>query len=201
MAKTVGSSGHSELIVRRSRFVGDLVPVNEAPAVEALLAQRRRQYEDASHVVYAFSVGFPGSATIGMSDDHEPHGTAGRPVLDLLLRREISNALLTVVRYFGGTKLGTGGLVRAYSESATLAIENAQLLSMRRYRSFSCTMRYAHYDEVRRTIEGLPVRNIAEDFATDVTVFGEVGEDRAEELSQLVVEITHGRSAVRFGDD
>jgi uncharacterized YigZ family protein len=201
MAKTVGTSGHSELIVRRSRFVGDLVSVSEAPAVEALLAERRDQYADASHVVYAFSLGLPGSATIGMSDDHEPHGTAGRPVLDLLLGREISNALLTVVRYFGGTKLGTGGLVRAYSETARLAIEDAVLFSMRRYQSFSCTLPYAHYDEVRRRMGGLPVRNIAEDFATDVTVAGEVGEDCAEELSRLIVEITHGRSAVRFGDD
>lgn len=117
----------SETLVKHSRFIAELLPCASQSDARELLKFQKAKYFDASHVVHAFVVGT--SAEIrGMSDDGEPSGTAARPVLDVLCGKNCTNALLTVTRYFGGTLLGTGGLVKAYTDAAKAVIEEAERL-------------------------------------------------------------------------
>ncbi|MBO7092300.1 MAG: YigZ family protein, partial [Victivallales bacterium] len=106
-----------ELTVKNSRFLAEAFIVGNAEAARERLREQKERFSDASHVVHAFIVG-PEGNVMGCSDDGEPSGTSGRPVLEVLKGSGVTNVILTVTRWFGGTKLGTGGLVKAYTESA-----------------------------------------------------------------------------------
>ena len=122
-----GSTRHEQL-VRRSRFIGVLTPVDGEAEVETRRDALREEFPDATHHCWAYALGDPArSARLRASDDGEPAGTAGRPILNVLQQNRIGDALLVVVRYFGGVKLGAGGLVRAYSSTASQLVEHARL--------------------------------------------------------------------------
>ena len=110
--------------IKGSRFLSELFPCDSQSAARELIKTQKAKYADATHVVHAFVIG-PGAEVMGMSDDGEPSGTAGRPVLDVLKGRKCTNTVLTVTRWFGGTLLGTGGLVKAYSGGAKAVLEKA----------------------------------------------------------------------------
>lgn len=113
-------------MVANSRFVATVVYTPSVEHVKAALSRIREEMPDASHHVYAFRVGYGGSVTDGMSDAGEPSGTAGPPVMAVLRGADIGDTLVVVTRYFGGTKLGTGGLVRAYGDAARAALETTR---------------------------------------------------------------------------
>ena len=137
--KVLLEESKAEIVIKNSRFISEVFPVETQAQAREKLHEVKQKYFDATHVVHAFSVGLK-SETFGMSDDGEPSGTAGRPVLDVLKGSGITNILLTVTRYFGGTLLGTGGLVHAYSESAkeVLSICKAEPYVEKSSFSFSC---------------------------------------------------------------
>ena len=122
--KTVAKEAHVEQEIRRSRFIAHIAPVADRTEAEAYLAAVKRQYKDATHNVPAMILG-PGQEIQWASDDGEPQGTSGAPILQMLAKHELTNVIAVVTRYFGGTKLGTGGLIRAYTGSAALALEAA----------------------------------------------------------------------------
>lgn len=198
MIHSVSRPGHAELTVRRSRFIADLAATKTREESEEILRARRADYADASHVVYAFVIGGENAQTVGMSDDHEPHGTAGRPVLDILLGRRLTNAIITVVRFFGGTKLGKGGLVRAYSEAARLAIDAAVIEELRETVAFRIQIEYAYYDAVRRFLKDSGTSAIREEFGTGVVIEGEIDVQDTERLQQFVADLTRGDQVLRF---
>ena len=109
-----------EIEVKRSRFIGYAAPAATVEAARGFIESVRQRHPDASHHVYAFEVGHGASVTHGMSDDGEPSGTAGRPALVVVENHELGDVVAVVVRYFGGTKLGTGGLVRAYTQAVSV---------------------------------------------------------------------------------
>ena len=121
------SGPHSaESEVLRSRFICDLALAESIESATGFIGEIRQRYPDANHHCYAYVVGPPGStARIGQSDDGEPHGTAGRPMLNVLLHADVGDVVAVVTRYFGGTKLGKGGLTRAYSQAVQLALTDA----------------------------------------------------------------------------
>ncbi|TDG14227.1 YigZ family protein [Seongchinamella unica] len=122
----------AELVVKKSRFIARLVPVQDRGQVNAAVARARLDYPDARHHCWAYLLGRPADATgAGMSDDGEPAGTAGKPILNVLQHGELGNVLVIVVRYFGGIKLGAAGLVRAYANATrqVLDITPAQRLT------------------------------------------------------------------------
>jgi uncharacterized YigZ family protein len=141
-------SARTEIIVRRSRFIADLTPVEDRSAAERTIDTRREEHPQASHVVYAFHTGGSHSEISGMSDDGEPRGTAGRPVLEILKGSNLTNTLITVVRYFGGTKLGTGGLVRAYGDAARAAIALVNRVPYRLLQEYRVVVSYELYQPV-----------------------------------------------------
>ena len=119
-------AGTGEIEEKKSRFIAHLQSVESVEDAEAFIAKIKKEYWDARHNCYAFVIGKDGGVT-RCSDDGEPSQTAGRPMLDVLLRSEIKDICVVVTRYFGGTLLGTGGLVRAYSAAVTEALDNSEI--------------------------------------------------------------------------
>src|SRR6056297_2586324 len=116
--KQPAGAARFELEVKRSRFIAEIQSCTDRRTAERHIDQQRANHPHAAHVVYAFSLGERNSQQFGMSDDGEPKGTAGRPALEVLKGSGVTDCVLTIVRYFGGTKLGTGGLVHAYGDAA-----------------------------------------------------------------------------------
>lgn len=137
----------TEIVIKKSRFIGHIVPVNSVEAAERELERIRTDHKTATHNCYAYAVGL-GVPTERFSDDGEPSGTAGRPILEVLRRRELSNTLIVVTRYFGGTLLGANGLVRAYAETAAAAIDAAELMVCRQMQRLELDLDYAQYGKL-----------------------------------------------------
>ena len=142
--QTIRKSGESEIVISKSRFLGFCIPVTSEAETQEALAQIRKRYYDARHCCYAFRLQEGGVAR--SSDDGEPSGTAGAPILAVLTSAGVENVLCAVVRYFGGVLLGTGGLVRAYGKTASEALEAAEIVSIRVCEKLSVSVTYASYN-------------------------------------------------------
>ena len=149
MRLTLVSPVHSDLLIKKSRFIGCVQTVADRAQAQAIVAQLREQHPGATHVCWALLAGGQSAA----NDDGEPGGTAGRPMLEVLRRQELEGVLATVVRYFGGVKLGAGGLVRAYSDAVAQALLHAQKIPLRKILSLRCELPYALEGLVRRELQ------------------------------------------------
>ncbi len=138
-----------ELLIKKSRFLGRVEPVADRAAALRVVAELRAQHPDAAHVCWALLAGGHSAAV----DDGEPSGTAGRPMLDVLRHQDLEGVLATVVRYFGGVKLGSGGLVRAYTDCIAQALKGAEKIPIIRQRRLQCAVPYALEGLLRREIE------------------------------------------------
>ena len=138
---TILNGAEAELIEKKSRFIATVRPVKDENEAKAFIGEMRKKYWDATHNVFAYQIGERNEIQRS-SDDGEPQGTAGKPVLDVLMGGDIKNTAVVVTRYFGGTLLGTGGLVRAYGRSAKLGIEEAGIAKVRHYKECSVTTDY-----------------------------------------------------------
>jgi uncharacterized YigZ family protein len=145
----LGGSGQSDLTEQRSRFLGFAQPASDETAAREAIAAVRQRYHDARHVCSAWRLGAPPPPREFRHDDGEPAGTAGEPLLAVIRRHDLTNTVVVVVRYFGGVKLGTGGLARAYGAAATLAIEAAPRAELVLGRRFQMRFPYA----LRRAVE------------------------------------------------
>lgn len=148
MSFTLAQPVHSELLIKKSRFIGCVQPVADRSAALAVVASLRAEHPVAAHVCWALMAGGQSAA----NDDGEPGGTAGRPMLEVLRHQQVEGALATVVRYFGGVKLGAGGLVRAYTDAVAQALLGATLVPLVRQRSLGCSVPYALEGLVRREL-------------------------------------------------
>lgn len=140
-----------ELKVKGSRFIADLFPVENKLEIEEALTRLRKEFYDASHHCYAYRLG-AGAELIRAADDGEPSGTAGKPILLMLTTAQLTNVLLVVTRYFGGTLLGTGGLARAYAESAQIAIALAERKTVLAMSNFECDLAYDDLSTLQRLL-------------------------------------------------
>ncbi|MEZ2294562.1 YigZ family protein [Variovorax sp. RCC_210] len=148
MSFTLPEPVHSDLLIKKSRFIGCVQPVADRAAALAVVASLRAEHPAAAHVCWALMAGGQSAA----NDDGEPGGTAGRPMLEVLRHQQVEGALATVVRYFGGVKLGAGGLVRADTDAVAQALLGATLVPLVRLRSVRCTVPYALEGLVRREL-------------------------------------------------
>jgi uncharacterized YigZ family protein len=165
-----GASESAEYTEKRSRFISRCWNVRNRDEVKGILSGLKTEHPAASHIVYAFVLGDENSEELGMSDDGEPKGTSGRPTLEVLKGSGLRNSLVTTVRYFGGTKLGTGGLVRAYTEAAKAAIEATEAVLARELITVSCAVAYGEYEVLKRFLAGIYCEIICERFETDVAL-------------------------------
>ena len=149
MALTLPAPVHSELVIKKSRFIGCVQPVADRAAAQAEVARLREEHPGAAHVCWALLAGGQSAA----NDDGEPGGTAGRPMLEVLRHQDLEGVLATVVRYFGGVKLGAGGLVRAYTDAVAQALLGADKVPLRRVVSFTCGVPYSLEGALRRELQ------------------------------------------------
>jgi uncharacterized YigZ family protein len=149
MALTLARPVHSELLIKKSRFLGCVQPVAGRVEALAVVERLRAEHPGATHVCWALLAGGQSAA----NDDGEPGGTAGRPMLEVLRHQQLEGVLATVVRYFGGVKLGAGGLVRAYTDAVAQALLGAEKLPLQRTLRFACRLPYALEGLVRRALQ------------------------------------------------
>ena len=166
---TVAKEAHAEQTIEKSRFIAHIKPVSTKEEADEYIAQIRAQYRDATHNVPAFVIGDKMQLQWG-SDDGEPSGTSGTPMAQMFQKMGITNVVVVVTRYFGGIKLGPGGLVRAYTSSAKLALEAAGILEVREYIEEKIVIPYSYFDKIKYLSEGGPYAIIDTAFAENVTL-------------------------------
>lgn len=188
--KSVKQCSEAEYTVNRSRFIGRCFPVDSEEAALCLLGDIRKKHWDATHNCFAYRIGE--NAAARFSDDGEPGGTAGKPIMDVLTGRELTNVLCVVTRYFGGILLGAGGLVRAYSRSAADAVTKAGMVSYLPGTILDIPMDYSRYGALEGFIRAnAEVRNVA--FAQNVVVTVAVEDTNLLKFMKEVTERSDGR--------
>ena len=181
-----------EIEVKRSRFIAEVRAISDRADAEREIRRTRERFADATHVVFAFAFGDDKSIQYGMSDDGEPKGTAGRPVLELVKGREITDCLLTVVRYFGGTKLGTGGLVRAYGDAARSVLDALPLQQKRSLKDGTVVVGYELHRPVRTVLDNAEVEIVHEDFGERITISVRYEEARRASIERSLENVSRG---------
>lgn len=150
--RTLGAFRSHEIVIKRSRFIGWGAPVANEEEALAVLETIRTRHAQATHNCYAYRVGF-GTETVRFSDDGEPGGTAGKPILEVIQREDLRNVIIVVTRYFGGTLLGAGGLVRAYAQSAKLAVDAAGVVEQVRHARVALTVDYESLGRIQYELQ------------------------------------------------
>ena len=192
---TIADMGNGEYVEKKSRFIGFAAPVSTVEEAANLVAKEKAKYYDARHWCYAYRLrdGFQ-----KYSDDGEPQGTAGLPILDILQRKNITDCIIIVTRYFGGTLLGTGGLVRSYSAAGNAAIANAPLLHMKPYAVGSLTCDYNQYGRISPLIPQMEGIVTNSDFGEQVTLAFYLPTEKQEVFEKELTELSYGSITAKF---
>ena len=197
--KTIHHRSRFEFEDRKSVFIGEALPVkNEAEAL-AFLDSVKKHFPDARHHVYAYVV--RENAIMRFSDDGEPQGTAGIPILDIIRKKELTDIAIVVTRYFGGTLLGTGGLVHAYSASALGAIDEAQVITYDLYTEVSICVSYSDYQKIGTLLSDIEFRTEDTNFGAEVEILGRVLSAKVTSFVEKLIEITSGRAKSEILDE
>jgi uncharacterized YigZ family protein len=191
MSYTIATPVHSELLIKKSRFIACVQPMADRAGAQQAVAALRSLHPGAAHVCWALLAGGQSAAV----DDGEPSGTAGRPMLDVLRHQDLEGVLATVVRYFGGVKLGAGGLVRAYTDGVAQALLEADKVPIVRLRRLRCSVPYALEGFVRRELDNAGAQLDGVAHGDDVVFDFSLAENGAAALSARLLEGAHGRLA------
>lgn len=189
MPQTITSPVSYELIIKKSRFLVCVQPVTDRASAQQVVAGLRAQHPGAAHVCWALLAGGQSAAV----DDGEPSGTAGRPMFDVLRHQDLDGVLATVVRYFGGIKLGAGGLVRAYTDSVAQALLLAEKVAIIRQSALRCAAPYAQEGLIRRELEAAGATLLGVEHSDAVSFSFSVAEHAAAPLVAHLNEAGHGR--------
>lgn len=181
----------TEEIIKGSRFLSESFVISSQGEVRKIIKSQKQKYSDATHVCHAFILGKSGEI-MGMSDDGEPGGTAGRPILDVLKGKLCTNILVTVTRWFGGTLLGTGGLVRAYSGGAKNVLDATSFEELVEKSDFSLECDYQQYQVVKKIFENFTVYDSKEDFGEKILISGKVAQSDAALFKSKIFDATNG---------
>ena len=184
----------TELIVKKSRFIAIARTCSDPADVKRIVDQTRAQYPDATHVVHAAVMG----NQFSYSDDHEPKNTAGRPALEVLKGSGITNVIVLIIRYFGGTLLGTGGLVKAYGDSTKMVLDGIETEELVEKTSFSVTIGYEMYENVKRILAATSASDVKEDFGTEISISGQIPVSERNNLASRISDLSNGRRSVVF---
>jgi len=189
MPLTLAAPVHSELIIKKSRFIGCVQPMSDRAGAQKVVAALWDQHPGARHVCWALLAGGQSAAV----DDGEPSGTAGRPMLDVLRHQDLEGVLATVVRYFGGVKLGAGGLVRAYTDAVAQALLQAEKVPIVRLATLRCVVPYAMEGLLRRELDAAGASLMAVTHGQAVELCFSLPEDAAAALRARLGEAGQGR--------
>ena len=201
---TVERKARAEQIIEKSKFIATVCPVETRAEAEAFFTEIRSEFKDATHNVPAMVIGEKMQIQWA-SDDGEPQGTSGAPIVQMLVNKGITNIAVMITRYFGGIKLGTGGLVRAYTSSAELGINEAGIAAALPFKSFNIKVDYGVYNKIisYRFPEELKSNMIISSpvFMEDVEFNLSVTEDREGEIRTLLTEIAGGNIGFSEGEE
>ena len=185
-----------ELVVVNSKFIADIAPAFSVDEARQFIKKIQLEFPDASHHISAYRIGHGASVISHCSDAGEPPGTAGRPILAVLTGSGLGDAVLVITRYFGGTKLGTGGLVRAYTEAAKDAVENVPRAMKIPSQKIIITIPYSDYEKAKIQLLQLNGTILEQSFLTNVTIIAVIPVDRFIELNTCLQNITNGKGRI-----
>ena len=193
---TIRSKVRFETKVRGSRFIASALSVQSKAEAEEFIEKVRKEFWDASHKCFAYRIGADGRE-FRFTDDGEPNGTAGKPILAAIDKFGLTDVLVVVTRYFGGTKLGVGGLVRAYGESAELALAKAERITKYKTHLIEATFPHSHISNVMHVVSKLGAKILDTMYDEDVHLRLEVRVSKADELEKALVDHTRGNVIVK----
>ncbi len=188
---TLGGAAEVEYVINRSRFIGWARPVASVEAANDFVSEIRARHREATHNVYAYCVREPEYSRY--SDDGEPQGTAGKPVLEVLKKEGVTDACIVVTRYFGGILLGAGGLVRAYAHSAKLAVDAAGIVQMKACAVYRLPLDYGYYDSVRKLLPAYEAETENTDFAERIYLDLRLPLEKEAAFLKAVAELSFGK--------
>jgi len=191
--------GEAEFVEKRSRFIGRVWRTDSEEEALARIEEIREKHWDATHNVYAYIIRDGG--IMRYSDDGEPQGTSGMPVLGVFRSAGVFNVCCVVTRYFGGILLGAGGLVRAYSHTASLALESAGIAVMRRWREVKVNCPYSLFERVRNEVSAFGGAISDIDYGAEVTISALLPASRVEDFSARLVDMSAGTLAPELGEE
>lgn len=188
---TVKEYSEASFIEKKSEFIGQICPVKDADEAVAFINAVKARHRKARHNVYAY-ITREGN-TSRYSDDGEPQGTGGVPVLDVLLKEGLTDVCVVVTRYFGGILLGGGGLVRAYSHACKIAVDSAAKMIMCRCSRFTVSCDYSLYGKITNALPEFGVKTVSEEFADDVRLTLLVKEDFSDSFKEKLTDLSNAR--------
>lgn len=189
---TIQNRSKFEYEDRKSLFIGEAAPVSTEEEALSFISAIKKKYPDANHHVYAYVL--RENSIMRFSDDREPQGTAGMPVLDAIRKNACTDAVIVVVRYFGGTLLGTGGLVRAYSSAANGALKEANIIVYDIYREYEISVSYSEYQKILPLISDNSFRITDTKFSENVLLIGKIKKDLSEDFIKKLNESSYGHA-------
>ena len=194
---TIKGRAEARFEEKKSVFIGYACHVESEEEALSFVKEIKEKHKDATHNCYGYVM--KGGILCRYSDDGEPQGTAGKPILDMLVKSGVDDVCVVVTRYFGGTLLGTGGLVHAYSLGAKLAVEAAGIVQFENYVVFKVTASYSDYQKISFELERCDAIVDSTDYADNVTVQFAVKEANADLISKRITEISSGKNeAIRL---
>ena len=198
--KTLRQEAADEVIINKSRFIGYACPSETEEEALAFLQKIRTKHKDATHNCYAYVIG-KNAGIMRYSDDGEPGGTAGLPMMEVLKAQGVVNCCVVVTRYFGGVLLGAGGLVRAYTQGAVIALKAAQVVVMEPSQRYLCEVAYPLWDRVTHALKSMPVQRVSSEFTTAVGFTLLVREKDAEAMLADLVRLTDAKFEYLLEDE
>jgi uncharacterized YigZ family protein len=182
----------AEIVVVNSRFIATAAPAFTVEDAKAFIQRIKREFADASHHVPAYLVGYGSTVIAHCTDADEPSGTAGRPALAVLRGSGLGDIVVVITRYFGGTKLGTGGLVRAYTEATQAVLAALPRAKKIPTHTVMFSLPYAYFEQARLLVVGSRGHILDEEFSTDVTITARFLVERFPQFQQELIELTRG---------
>lgn len=187
--------GAAEYAVQRSRFIADTAAVRDEETAQAFLQEIKKKYYDARHHCYGWIL--EGGRRKKSGDDGEPSGTAGAPILTTLERQGITDGLIVVTRYFGGIKLGTGGLTRAYAHAAAQGLAASTLAELQTLRRVAVTVAYPLFSPLENWLQKNEIRVADKSYAENVTLTLYLSPDATETVKKAVADLTAGQACLK----
>lgn len=194
--KTVELESSDYFVEKKSKFIGYAKPVSTQDEAVEFINSIKSKHWDATHNVYAYVL--RENNTQRYSDDGEPSGTAGVPVLDVILKENVTDVCVVATRYFGGTLLGAGGLVRAYSHTSKIALDAAHIITMANCQIYSVIVDYSFYDRLNVLLYDFGANVIKSDFSASVSVEFSIKEDASELLKDKLTDISNGKYSLNY---
>ena len=192
--------GEGEIVEKKSRFIGQIKPVTSEEEAYAFIEEIKKKHYDARHNCFAFSV-CADMPLLRLSDDGEPQGTAGKPILEVITSSEIHNICIVVTRYFGGTLLGTGGLVRAYTDASKAALENCETKLIEKLIPTEIKTNYTDMGKIQYILGNHDVKIIDTIYADDVLLKMNLRKPDAEKIIKEITDATSARAGIETFDE